>query len=149
MMIRRDRAMIAITLVLDVAFHAGRDAPVSASDIAERLGSARRGLEPLLQALTRANLLESLRGPRGGYRLARPARAIRLLDIVTVALASEAEPNDGPGGKLQTAVLDRLWGELDEAASERLAALTVEDLLKRAAAAGLRRPAAEPISYVI
>ena len=151
MMIRRDRAMIAVTLVFDVAFHAGRDTPVSASDIADRLGSARRGLEPLLQALTRANLLESLRGPRGGYRLARPPRAIRLLDIVTVALASEAEPDDenGPTGKLQIAVLDKLWDELDQAATERLAGLTVEDLLKRAAAAGLRRPAANPISYVI
>jgi Rrf2 family protein len=149
MMIRRDRAMVAITLVLDVAFHAGRDTPVSASDIADRLGSARRGLEPLLQALTRGNLLESLRGPKGGYRLGNPARSIRLLDIVAVALASEAEPTDGPGGKLQTAVLDPLWDELDEAASERLGALTVEDLLKRAVKAGLRRPAVEPISYVI
>ena len=40
MMIRRDRAMIAVTLVLDVAFHASRDLPVSASDIADRLGCA-------------------------------------------------------------------------------------------------------------
>ena len=149
MMIRRDRAMVAITLVLDVAFHAGRDTPVSASDIADRLGSARRGLEPLLQALTRANLLESLRGPRGGYRLASPARSIRLLDVVTVALTSEPEPADGPGGKLQTMVLDPLWEELDQTACDRLGAMTVDDLLKRAAKSGLRRPTAEPISYAI
>ena len=113
------------------------------------LAAPRRGLEPLLQALTRANLLESLRGPRGGYRLGKAARAIRLLDIVTVALASEAEPTDGPTGKLQTAVLDTIWGELDHVVCERLAALSIEDLLKRAAATGLRRPAAEPITYVI
>ena len=142
--------MVAVTVILDVAFHAGRGTTVSATDIAERIGSARRGLEPLLQSLTRASLLESVRGPRGGYRLARPARSIRLLDVVTVALATgDGDATDGPGGRLQSAVIDRLWEELDQEVSARLAALTVDDLLKRAAEAGLRRPAADPISYAI
>lgn len=150
MLIRRDRAMLAVTLVLDVAFHAGRGVTINATDIADRLGSARRGLEPLLQALTRAGLLESLRGPRGGYRLGQPPRAIRLLDIVQAALADEAETNESePQSRLQELVIDVLWRELDEATSARLAATNVEDLLKRAAAAGLRRPASEPISYDI
>jgi Rrf2 family protein len=150
MLIRNDRAMVAVTVMLDVTFHAGRGTTVSATDIAERIGSARRGLEPLLQSLTRAGLLESVRGPRGGYRLARPPRAIRLLDVVTVAIATgEADATDGPSGRLQAAVVDRLWEELDQEVSARLAALTLDDLLKRAAAAGLRRPAADPISYVI
>ncbi|MBU6499895.1 MAG: Rrf2 family transcriptional regulator, partial [Rhodospirillales bacterium] len=89
MLIRRDRAMVAVTIMLDVAFHAGRSATVSAADIAERLGLARRGMEPLLQALSRAGLLDSVRGPRGGYRLGRPRRDIRLADIVAVVTADE------------------------------------------------------------
>jgi Rrf2 family protein len=150
MLIRHDRAMLAITVMLDVAFHAGRANTVSATDIAERIGCARRGLEPLLQSLTRANLLESVRGPRGGYRLARPPRAVCLLDIATVAIAgSEAEATEGPSGALQIEVIDRLWEELDLELRTRLAALTVEDLLKRAGAAGLRRPASDPITYAI
>jgi Rrf2 family transcriptional regulator, iron-sulfur cluster assembly transcription factor len=149
MLIRRDRAMVAVTVMLDVAFHGGRTATVSAADIAERLGLARRGMEPLLQTLSRGGLLESVRGPRGGYRLGRPRRDIRLGDIVTVAVAEDAEPSDGPTGRLQTAVVDRVWNDLEEAARSHLSALTLDDLMRRAAAAGLRRPTAEPISFAI
>ena len=142
--------MLAVTVMLDVAFHGGRTATVSAAEIAERLGLARRGMEPLLQALSRAGLLESVRGPRGGYRLGRPRRDIRLYEIVSVALSEgEAEPADGPSGPLQEQVVDALWAELETAARERLGALTLEDLLRRAAAAGLRRPTTEPITFAI
>ncbi len=141
--------MTAVTVMLDVAFHGGRAATVSAADIAERLGMARRGMEPLLQALSRAGLLESVRGPRGGYRLGRPRRDIRLGEIVTVAVAEDVEAPDGPSGKLQDLVTEALWQELDAVLAERLATLTLDDLLRRAAAAGMRRPAAEPITFAI
>jgi Rrf2 family protein len=149
LIIRRDRAMTAVSLMLDIAFHAGRAGTVSAADIAERLGLARRGMEPLLQALSRAGLLDSVRGPRGGYRLGRPPRDIRLAEIVAVALSEDDETPHGPGGRLQTAVVDRLWRELDATMRETLQSLTLDDLLRRAAAAGLRRPAAEPITFAI
>lgn len=149
MIIRRDRVMVAITVMLDVAFHGGRTATVSAADLADRLGLARRGMEPLLQTLSRGGLLESVRGPRGGYRLGRPRRDIRLSDIVAVAAADEAPAEGGPGGKLQEMVVDRLWTELADAAQARLADLTLEDLVRRAQEAGLRRPSAEPISFAI
>jgi Rrf2 family protein len=152
MLIRRDRAMVAVTIMLDVAFHAGRQSTASAGDMAERLGLARRGMEPLLQGLARAGLLESVRGPRGGYRLGRPARDLRLADIVAVALAEgEARPaqGEGPGGRLQTQVVDPLWDAVDQAAVASLAELTLEDLLRRATAAGLRRPSSEPITFAI
>ena len=150
MLIRRDRGMLAVTVMLDVAFHGGRLATVSAAEIADRLGLARRGMEPLLQALSRAGLLESVRGPRGGYRLGRPRRDIKLSDVVAVAVNDgEAEPSEGPSGRLQEKVVDGLWEELKSAARERLAALTLDDLLRRAAAAGLRRPTTEPITFAI
>lgn len=147
MLLRRERAMNALAIMLDVAFHAGRDAPVNASDIAERLGQARRGIEPLLQALARAGLLESTRGPRGGYRLARARRAIRAADVAAAVCADE--PPDAPSGPLQAAVLLPLWDELEGLCQARLGTLTLEDLLRRAQAAGLRRPATEPLDFAI
>ena len=142
--------MVAVTILLDVAFHGGRVNTVSAADIAERVGMARRGMEPLLQTLSRAGLLESVRGPRGGYRLGRARRDIRLTEIVAVALAEDAaETADGPSGRLQEAVVDQLWRELDQALQARLGALTLDDLMRRAAAAGMRRPTSEPITFAI
>lgn len=150
MLLRQDRALTAVAVVLDVAFHAGRGAELaSGAEIAERLGVAKRGIEPVLQALSRAGLLDSLRGPRGGYRLAQRPRDIRLSDVVD-AVAADDEP-EAPAltGRLQAAVVAPLWQELGAVVRARLEATTVEELLRRAQAAGLRRPAAVPLNFSI
>jgi Rrf2 family transcriptional regulator, iron-sulfur cluster assembly transcription factor len=149
MLLRRDRAMIAVLIMLDVAFHAGRAGTVSAADIAERAGLARRGIEPLLQTLSRSALLESVRGPRGGYRLGRPRRDIKLSDIVETATSEDAGSEDGPVGDLFSRVVEPAWKELDDALRARLHELSLDDLIRRAESAGLRRPLAEPISFSI
>jgi Rrf2 family transcriptional regulator, iron-sulfur cluster assembly transcription factor len=86
-------------------------------------------------------------GQWGGHRLARPARDISVADIVEAVGADE--PQALLSGRLHAVVVETLWGELDEAAGEVLRALTLEDLLRRAPRAGLRRPAAEPITFAI
>ncbi|MBL6081414.1 Rrf2 family transcriptional regulator [Belnapia sp. T18] len=148
MLLRRERAMTAIAIMLDVAFHAGRSEAVSAADIAERLGQARRGIEPVLQSLSRAGLLDSIRGPKGGYRLGRPPRDLRLAEIVSTALDEDGAP-DAPQGRLQAAVVAPLWSELEGLCRDHLTKLTVADLIKRAAAAGVKRPVVEPLNFVI
>lgn len=152
MLLRRDRAMLAVAVVLDVAFHAGRGGTVSAAEIAERLGHARRGIEPLLQVLSRAGLLASARGPRGGYRLGRAKREISVADVVDAALdgdgSSDAQ-SDASGDRLAAAVVAPLWAELEGLCEARLRGVTVDDLLRRAAAAGIKRPASEPLNFAI
>ena len=149
MIVRKDRGMLAVLIMLDVAFHAGRTSTVSAADIADRAGLARRGIEPLLQTLSRSGLLESIRGPRGGYRLGRPRRDIHLDDVVRTALDDDTTAEDGPGGALQDRVIEPLWAEIDQEFAARLHGLTLEDLIRRAEAAGMDRPVAEPISFSI
>lgn len=149
MLLKRDRALLAVDIVLDVAFHAGRGAEATgAGEIAERLGAQRRGIEPVLQTLTRAGILDSTRGPRGGYRLARAPRAIQLTEVVDAVLEPEEAPPE-PAGALAAAVTAPLWGELDGALREKLALLTLGDLLRRAAQSGLRRPVVEPLDFAI
>jgi len=64
-------------------------AALPAARLAEYHGVPPAYLAKHLQALSRAGILESVHGPRGGYRLARPATEISLLDVV--------EAIDGPG----------------------------------------------------
>ncbi len=153
MLVRRDRAMLGVLIMLDVGFHAGRLTTVSAADIAERAGLARRGIEPLLQALSRSGLLDSVRGPRGGYRLGRRPREISLSEIVRVGTSDDGggceDGSTGPGGPLHDKVVDALWGELEAGLSEQLQAISLETLLRRAEASGLQRPLAEPITFSI
>jgi Rrf2 family protein len=142
--------MLAVLIMLDVAFHAGRTSAVSAADIADRASLARRGIEPLLQALSRSGLLESIRGPRGGYRLGRPRRDISLDEVLRVALTDDVSTaDDGPAGELQARVVEKLWSELDEDLVARLRKTNLDELVRRAEAAGLERPLAEPISFSI
>lgn len=147
MLLRRDRALLAIDIVLDVAFHAGRGVErTGGAEIAERLEAQRRGIEPVLQALSRAGILESVRGPKGGYRLARAPRAIPLAEIVAAVVEDEEPP---PAGRLSAAVTRPLWEELSAGLQEKLAQMTLADLLRRAALAGLRRPQTEPLDFAI
>jgi len=151
MLLRRERSMTGLDVMLDVAFHASRAETVNAADIALRLGQARRGIEPVLQALARAGLLISVRGPRGGYRLGRAPRDIRLAEIVAVAQAEEAPVNPDlmVGGQLHNIVIRPLWAELDALCRDHLSALTLADLVRRASAAGVRRLPLEPLNFVI
>ena len=142
--------MTAIAIVLEVAFLPGRTDTLGAAEIAERLNGARRGIEPVLQALSRAGVLESVRGPHGGYRLAKRPRDLKLLDVVrAVVEAPDARGENGSGGRLGTAVVTPLWNEMDALCDTHLAALSVDDLLKRAAAKGLKRPSGQPLDFSI
>jgi Rrf2 family iron-sulfur cluster assembly transcriptional regulator len=146
---RRDRGMVALAIVLDVAFHSGGETVVNAAELAERTGMARRTLEPLLQALSRERLLDSTRGPHGGYRLGRPARLIKVSEAITVGLNSLEESVHDLSGQLHRKVIEPLWGEFDAALLALAGSLTMEDLLKRAAKAGLRKPVTDPLNFVI
>jgi Rrf2 family protein len=141
--------MVALAIVLDVAFNSGGDTVVSAAELADRTGMARRTLEPLLQALSREHLLDSTRGPHGGYRLGRPARLIKVSEPITVGLNSLEESAHDLGGRLHQAVIEPLWNEFDGALLALAESLTIEDLLKRAAKAGLRKPVTDPLNFMI
>ena len=77
------KLLFAIEAVLDIAYNAGA-MPVQAGEITRRHGIPRRYLEQVMQQLVRAGILAGVRGPRGGYRLARERRRISLGEIVRV-----------------------------------------------------------------
>src|SRR4051794_41954057 len=93
---------LALEAVVDVAYHGGAE-PVQSQDIARRLGLPRRYLEQVLQQLVRAAVLKGVRGPRGGYRLARGRRRASGGEIVGGGEGRE-EPGGGGGRGAGSAV---------------------------------------------
>jgi Rrf2 family protein len=78
------KGVLAIAAVIDVALHAqGR--PISAKTLAARHSLPPRHLESVLQALVREGILKGIRGPRGGYELAREQRRVTANDILRAA----------------------------------------------------------------
>jgi len=133
------RGLVAIMAVLDIALN-GTQRPISAKTIAHRYGLAPRYLEPMLQALVHDGILKGIRGPQGGYQLGRPSSALTVDQIVRAALES---PDAGyPLIKKYPLVAKIILPGLEKAEramSDALMTVTVEALLRRASALGIRR----------
>lgn len=71
-----------MTALLDVALHAGQG-PVPLADISERQGISLSYLEQLFARLRKNGLVQSVRGPGGGYRLGMEASAISVGQVIT------------------------------------------------------------------
>lgn len=145
------KTLFAIEAVLDIAYHAG-PAPVQSREITRRQGIPRRYLEQVLQNLVRAGVLTGVRGPRGGYRLARERRRITLADIVRVILDMEArdDPSEADDGSpLGTRVVRPLWREMAEECMEQLQEITIQDLCNRAREAGVESEEPDRVDYTI
>jgi Rrf2 family protein len=131
------RSFLAISAVTDIALYA-RPMPVSARALAARHNLPPRHLEPVLQALVRHAILKGVRGPRGGYELARERRRITAADIVRIAMAADSDdtPSPLPESKLSELVVGPLVERGTAAFLRELEGVTVEDLCARAHAKG-------------
>ncbi len=107
-------AMVALT---DLAA-APRDEPVSLAEISRRQDISLPYLEQLFVKLRRAGLVESVRGPGGGYRLARSADAIRVSEILAAVEETVSATHTGAGasgalsGSKAQSLTNRLWQSL-------------------------------------
>ena len=127
------RSLLAVTAVVDIALHA-RPAPVAAKALAARHELPPRHLETVLQALVRVGILKGVRGPRGGYELAKERRRITAGEIVRAAMQANADETlpPLPRSALVDAVIDPMMQQAMEAWLARLDAVTVADLCREA-----------------
>jgi Rrf2 family iron-sulfur cluster assembly transcriptional regulator len=130
------RAVLAIAAVVDVALYA-RPMPVASKALTERHHLSPRSLELLLQTLVQANILKGVRGPRGGYELARERCQVTVGEIVRAALAlSTVDPSDiGDSSGLFQKVIEPSIRKAGDGFLANLDALTVEDLCAEAVGA--------------
>jgi Rrf2 family protein len=125
------KSVLAIAAVVDITVHRGR--PLSAKALAMRYGVPMRHFEPVLQALVRRGILKGIRGPHGGYRLARERSRVLASEIVEAAASADDQnaPSPAPSHLLATVVMPAL-GKAEQAFCSALARITLEDLVYRA-----------------
>jgi Rrf2 family transcriptional regulator, iron-sulfur cluster assembly transcription factor len=93
-----------------------------------------RHLEPVLQALVHEGIFNGIRGPRGGYELARERQRISVADILRVAGTDEDEAGTSKGSRILDEVVLPALTEAERAFTAALAQLSIEDLARRAEA---------------
>ncbi|MCH8916492.1 MAG: Rrf2 family transcriptional regulator [Proteobacteria bacterium] len=154
------KLLFAVEAVLDIAYNAGTQ-PVQSKEITARQGIPRRYLEQVLQKLVRAGILSGVRGPRGGYLLARERRRITLGDITRVISAPDAngedangEDADGEGAlaresDLGVKIVRPIWDEMQDRLIAQLDSVTIEELCLKAKEAGIDSEAAARLDFVI
>jgi Rrf2 family protein len=139
MMLRLSRkTLLALEAVIDIAFNA-RPEPVQAKEITARQGVPQRYLEQVMQQLVRAGILKGVRGPKGGYRLARERRRISVGDVVRIAEAIEdnEEEKVRPRSELGLRIVAPLIQNLQDDVMGRLDGISIEDLCQQARAHGV------------
>lgn len=143
------KTLFAIEAVLDIAFNGGGE-PVQSREITQRQGIPSRYLEQTLQALVRHGILVGVRGPRGGYRLARERRRISVGDIVRAAqIGDNPQEAEEPTSEAGARVIRPMWAALEASLGAQLDALSIESLCQRAAQAGIRSAAHNSLSWDI
>lgn len=123
------RAMVSLHL-------AEGDAPVSLRDIAQREAISLTYLEQLFVKLRRGRIVNSVRGPGGGYVLARPASQIRVDEIIDsveeTLVPVSCMDESGNCGCSDQCITHSVWQGLGERIRTFLASINLEDLTRDA-----------------
>lgn len=125
-----------VRAVFEIARHYG-NGPISIKEIAERQGISFSYLEQILHKLGKAGLIDSVRGPAGGYLLARQPSELTIGDIVRVlegpiALSHCLEPGESAECyQADDCVARMVWAKVGAKIEEALDSISFNDLLQR------------------
>lgn len=123
----------AVTAMLDLALH-GDHGPVSLADISARQEISLSYLEQLFSRLRRHQLVVSIRGPGGGYRLSRDASLVfvaEVVDAVNESLDTTRCANKGDCQKGEKCLTHHLWSDLSDQIHHFLSEISLADLMKK------------------
>lgn len=149
-MLRLSKKMFyAVEAVLYIAYNSKSD-PISSKDIAERQGLPPRYLEQIMQKLVRANILRGVRGPKGGYVLARERRRVTIADICDVIREmDQLDVEHLQKTSLGRGIVYPLYQEMEQHLHNQTLELTIAQLCERAAASNIRRAHDDAMDFAI
>ena len=123
----------AVTAMLDLALHTDHG-PVSLADISARQGISLSYLEQLFARLRQCNLVQSVRGPGGGYRLLGNTADISVAQVVdAVSESLDATRCEGKGNchEGEVCLTHHLWENLSAQIHQFLSGISLADLVAR------------------
>lgn len=127
------KGRFAVTAMLDLAMHSGKG-PVALASISERQKISLSYLEQLFGKLRRGTLVESVRGPGGGYNLARPTHLLTVADIIVAVEepidSRQCEGRENCAGDRRCMTHD-LWESLNDTVINYLSGVSLADLLDK------------------
>lgn len=131
----------AVTAMLDLAFHAG-NGPITLAEIAQRQGISLSYLEQLFSRLRKQSLVNSVRGPGGGYVLARDVEEIHVAEVI--AAVDERVDTTRCGGAHNCQDNERclthdLWRDLSDRIYDYLNQISLHDLMTQRGAQQVAR----------
>ncbi len=147
------KLLYAIEAVADIAYNSGGE-PVQIREVTSRQGVPQRYLEQVMQRLVKADILKGIRGPRGGYLLARERSKISVGDIARVVMEMNETPDltlpdNMATGPIGQKVIRPLWGEFQDQILVMMDKVTVEELTTRAFRNGVPSEVYNRITYSI
>ncbi|MCC7260238.1 MAG: Rrf2 family transcriptional regulator [Alphaproteobacteria bacterium] len=138
MMYPSRKCQLALDAVLYIAYHSAAR-PVSSKEVSAAIGFPVRYLEQIMQRLVHENILRGVRGPRGGYVLAKDRRKISLGDICAVVNDNDNEP-EPVGSPLGRAILRPVWESAGHYLQKELASITLDELCRKAQEVDSKEP---------
>jgi len=127
----------AVMAMADLALHGGSERAVPLQEVARRQEISLSYLEQLFARMRRAGLVSGVRGPGGGYRLARPAGAVTIADIIDAvnepikATRCDAASTKSCIGKQGRCIAHGLWQEMGDRIQSFLASVSLADVLEQ------------------
>ncbi len=125
----------AVTAMLDLAINRGQE-PITLADISQRQGISLSYLEQLFSRLRKHGLVNSARGPGGGYRLSRSADSIAIADVIA-AVDEHVDATRCSGLKnchdTRACLTHQLWTDLSEQIREFLSGITLAQVVEKRA----------------
>lgn len=117
-------SQLAVTVLMEVGLYE-HEGPVSLAAIQSRHDISTTRLEQVFSKLRRSQLVDSTRGPGGGYCLAVASEKISLLDIVLCVDPADPEVHSA----IEPSVADRLWLQLNQKIQQELQSISLRQLL--------------------
>ncbi|MEZ5690176.1 MAG: Rrf2 family transcriptional regulator [Rickettsiales bacterium] len=148
-----NKLFYAVEAVVTIAYNSGVRA-ISGKEIACLQGLSARYLEQIMQSLVRAGILRGMRGPNGGYVLAKERRRITVSDIYE-AISGDLEKDNqtskerNESTELSELIIKPVFKEFDEVMLRYLEQINIESLCEKASLKNIGKSTDEKIDFII